>query len=76
MWRMCFAAFMATGSFFLGQADEIPKPLRIWPLLFFLAFLPVLMMLYYFAREVWRRRRSRARSAIRVHAPATLEVAQ
>ena len=76
MWRMCFAAFVTTGSFFLGQADEIPKVLRIWPLLFFLAFLPALMMLYYFAREGWRRRRSRVRPATRAYAPATLEVAK
>lgn len=73
MWRMCYAAFSATGSFFLGQADEIPKALRIWPLLIVLAFLPALAMLYYFAREGWRRRRSRKRAIARVYAPATLE---
>jgi uncharacterized membrane protein len=33
LWRMGFAMFVATGSFFLGQADEIPAPLRIYPLL-------------------------------------------
>lgn len=61
LWRMCYAAFAATGSFFLGQADEIPKALRFWPALFFLAFLPVLVMLYYFVREYRRRRSSRRR---------------
>jgi hypothetical protein len=25
LWRMCFALFIASGSFFLGQADEIPR---------------------------------------------------
>ncbi len=75
MWRMCYAAFAATGSFFLGQADEIPKALRIWPLLILLAVLPVLVMFYYFAREAWRRRRSRARAATLLYAPA-LEVAK
>jgi hypothetical protein len=70
MWRMCFAMFNATGSFFLGQADVIPEPLRIWPLLFLLAFLPLLAMLYYFARKSVRRRLSRERSAEHVYAPA------
>jgi len=70
MWRMCFAMFITTGSFFLGQADVIPERLRIWPLLFLLAFLPLLAMLYYFARESARRRRSHKRGAARVYAPA------
>jgi hypothetical protein len=61
MWRMCYAAFAATGSFFLGQADEIPKQLRVWPALILLAFLPVLAMVYYFAREAWRARRPQKR---------------
>ena len=56
VWRMCFAMFNATGSFFLGQADEIPERLRIWPMLFLLAFLPLIVMLYY----VLRRSRDRA----------------
>ena len=29
VWRMGFAMFIATGSFFLGQADEFPVALRI-----------------------------------------------
>ena len=28
LWRMCLALFIAAGSFFLGQADEIPQALR------------------------------------------------
>lgn len=28
LWRMCTALFVAAGSFFLGQADEIPGALR------------------------------------------------
>ena len=70
MWRMCFAMFNVTGSFFLGQADVIPEPLRIWPILFLLAFLPLLAMLYYVARKSVRRRLSRERAAARVYAPA------
>jgi hypothetical protein len=57
LWRMCFAMFMATGSFFLGQADEIPEPLRIWPILAILALLPLPMMAYWAWRVRARGRR-------------------
>ena len=50
LWRMCFAFFIATGSFFLGQADEFPEPLRITALLAVLALAPLLVMLYW----LWR----------------------
>lgn len=50
LWRMCFALFVASGSFFLGQADAIPEPLRIYPLLAVPAFLPLLALLYW----LWR----------------------
>lgn len=56
LWRMCFALFVATGSFFLGQADELPEPLRIWPLLTLLAFFPLLAMFYWLWRVRIRRR--------------------
>lgn len=39
---MCFALFVASGSFFLGQADEFPEAFRIYPLLAIPAFLPLL----------------------------------
>ena len=55
LWRMCFATFSATGSFFLGQADVIPEPLRIMPALYVLAFLPLGFLFYY----LWRVRRRR-----------------
>lgn len=50
LWRMCFALFIATASFFLGQADEFPHALRIWPLLTVLAFFPLVAMAYW----LWR----------------------
>ena len=28
LWRMCFALFLAVSSFFLGQADMFPEPVR------------------------------------------------
>ncbi|MGH7493681.1 MAG: hypothetical protein ACREOO_14990 [bacterium] len=60
---MCFALFIASGSFFLGQADEIPEPLRIPALLAILALAPLLVMLYW----LWRVRIIRAQ-------PGTLDV--
>jgi uncharacterized membrane protein len=56
LWRMCFAFFMASGSFFLGQMKVIPEPLRIVPLLAILAILPLVAMPYWF----WRLRGKRA----------------
>ncbi len=55
LWRMCFALYIATGSFFLGQADEFPEPLRILPLLAIPALLPLLLMLYWLWRVRIRR---------------------
>ena len=60
LWRMCFALFIASGSFFLGQAQVIPKPIRIFPLLAIPALLPLVVMLYWLARvrlTKWYRRR-------------------
>ncbi|MDQ3816850.1 MAG: hypothetical protein M3362_04040 [Acidobacteriota bacterium] len=57
LWRMCFAMFMATGSFFLGQAKVFPKPLRVVPLLMIPALLPLALMLYWLARVTFFKRR-------------------
>jgi uncharacterized membrane protein len=50
LWRMCFALFIATGSFFLGQMKFIPETVRIIPLLLVLAFAPILFLIYW----MWR----------------------
>lgn len=51
LWRMCFALWIATGSFFLGQAPKVfPQPLGITPLLVALALAPLLALLYW----LWR----------------------
>jgi membrane protein DedA with SNARE-associated domain len=63
---MCFALFVASGSFFLGQADEIPEPLRSYPLLAIPAFLPLVVLLYW----LWRvRRRRRSGGVVAASAP-------
>lgn len=61
LWRMCFGLFIASGSFFLGQAQVFPKPIRIYPLLAIPALLPLALMLYWLARVLftkWYRNRS------------------
>lgn len=50
LWRMCFALFIASGSFFLGQMQFIPEPVRNLPLLFVLAVSPLVVLLYW----MWR----------------------
>ena len=60
LWRMCCALFIAAGSFFLGQAQVFPKPIRIYPLLAIPALLPLVLLLYWLARVLftqWYQRR-------------------
>ncbi|MFN8386838.1 MAG: hypothetical protein U0V48_05080 [Anaerolineales bacterium] len=57
LWRMCLALWIATASFFLGQADELPEQLRIMPLLCTPVLVVFLLMLYWLARVLftkWR----------------------
>ena len=59
LWRMCFALFVASGSFFLGQAQVFPKPMRIYPLLAIPALLPLALLIYWLIRvrfSQWYRR--------------------
>jgi Predicted membrane protein (DUF2306) len=50
LWRMCFAFFIATGSFFLGQQDTLPAAVRGSPILFALAFAPFAVMVFWLVR--------------------------
>lgn len=50
LWRMCFAFFIATGSFFLGQQDVMPEFVRGSYMLFVLAFAPFGLMLFWLVR--------------------------
>ena len=66
---MTFSLFIATGSFFLGQADELPAALRIWPALWALALAPLPLLLYW----MWRvrlRRSLRGLQLLRPDVPA------
>ena len=50
LWRMCFAFFIATGSFFLGQQKVMPHAVRGSPILFVLAFAPFAVMAFWLVR--------------------------
>ena len=50
LWRMCFAWFIATGSFFLGQQQVIPPALRKQALLVPLALMPLGFLVYWWLR--------------------------
>lgn len=50
LWRMCFGLFIASGSFFLGQQQVFPAVLRKQYLLFPLAILPLVFLIYWLAR--------------------------
>ena len=50
LWRMCVALFIATGSFFLGQQDALPRAVRGSPILFVLAFAPFAVMAFWLVR--------------------------
>ena len=50
LWRMCFAFFIATGSFFIGQQDILPRALRGSPFLLALGFAPLAVMAFWLVR--------------------------
>jgi hypothetical protein len=56
LWRMCFALYIASASFFLGQADVLPEAVRIPAILAVPAFAPLLVMFYWLWRVRVRRR--------------------
>jgi hypothetical protein len=64
LWRRCFAFFIATGSFFLGQQDVLPQALRGSPILLVLAFAPFALMLFWLARVRFSRRISQAQATV------------
>lgn len=65
LWRMCFGLYIASASFFLGQADELPEAIRIPALLAVPAFLPLVVMLYW----LWRVRSRKSYRNFVVSAP-------
>ena len=72
LWRMCFAFFIATGSFFLGQQDVLPRAVRGSPILFVLAFAPFAVMAFWLVRIRFKK----ALSRLKLRAPAPLAAGQ
>jgi uncharacterized membrane protein len=56
LWRMCFALFIATGSFFIGQMKFVPAPIRYVPLMIALGVAPLFVLFYWMWRVRLRRR--------------------
>jgi peptidoglycan/LPS O-acetylase OafA/YrhL len=56
LWRMCLAMFIATGSFFLGQAKVFSESMRILPVLAIPVVLVLLLMFYWWVRVSFSKR--------------------
>jgi len=50
LWRMCFALFIAAASIFLARQQIFPAFMRKTGTLFFLSFLPLLLMIFWLVR--------------------------
>ena len=68
LWRMLFALFIASGSFFLGQMNFVPEPVRILPLLFALGLAPLFLLLYW----MWRVRLRRSLRGMSIRRAASM----
>lgn len=58
LWRMSFAMWIASSSFFLGQAKFFPEPIRKSGVLAIPVLLVLLMLIYSLARVFVKRRRA------------------
>jgi hypothetical protein len=50
LWRMCFALFIAAASIFLARQQVFPALFRRTGVLFFLSFLPLMLMIFWLIR--------------------------
>jgi hypothetical protein len=66
LWRMCFAFFIATGSFFLGQQAVMPEAMRGSALLFVVAFAPLAVMLFWLVRVRFAKAIARSKKSGRI----------
>jgi uncharacterized membrane protein len=53
LWRMCFALFLAAASFFLGQAQVFPEPVRNLAVLAAPVIIVLLLMLFWLVRVLF-----------------------
>lgn len=56
LWRMCFALFIASSAFFLGQAQLFPAYVRGSQILMIPGYLPLLLLIYWLIRVLLGRR--------------------
>ncbi len=47
LWRLCLGLFVATGSFFIGQQQDMPAAVRGSPVLLMLGFSPLVAMVFW-----------------------------
>ena len=66
LWRMCFAFFIATGSFFIGQQDVLPEAVRGSPILLVLGFAPFAVMFFWLVRIRFAKAIARSRESGRI----------
>jgi len=62
LWRMCFAFFVASASFFLGQQKMLPAALH-GPWLFVPALAPLVFLVYWLIRVRWTGRKQALQGA-------------
>ena len=60
LWRMCFAMYMATSAFFLGQAKLFPEPLRNVALLAIPVVIVLALLIYWLVRVLFTQWSQRA----------------
>lgn len=70
LWRMCFALFVATGSFFLGQQQVFPASWRGAPAWFVPALLPLVLLIFWVLRVWFTNTYKGTGSAYRAHEDA------
>jgi hypothetical protein len=58
LWRMCFAWFIASASIFLARPHLFPAVLRKTGALYFLSFLPLILMIFWLIHVLFIRRRN------------------
>ena len=58
LWRMCFAWFIASASIFLARPHLFPAVLRRTGTLYFLSFLPLVLMVFWLIRVLFAGRRN------------------
>jgi uncharacterized membrane protein len=63
LWRMCFAMYLATSAFFLGQAKLLPVHLQNFAVLAIPVLLVVLMTIYWLVRVLFLARPLRTKAS-------------